>query len=935
MQIIKTFYQISMLLCSLLLAGQLTAQVAINQDNSTPDPSAMLDVKSDAKGLLIPRLSSAQRTGIASPATGLLVFDNTTNSFWYYNGTAWKEITLNTDDQTLSLSGTTLAIEDGNSVDLSSIDTDTDDQTLSLSGTTLSIADGNSVDLASLVNDNDWTTSGANLYNANSGNVGIGTSTPNSTAKLHVNLGNSTTDGILVTGNYNLSSSVPDLGSGGRMMFFPGKGVFRAGYVEGTQWNNANAGLFSTGIGYNNTASGNYSIAMGGSTTASAEGAVAIGSPYTTASGGASIAIGSFSTASGDYATALGGLNYASGYGATAIGYNNTASSFYSTALGSSTISSGWGSTTMGLESKASGFVSTAIGLGIKAQGDYALAIALNDQSGAVVSQANTMAIMGGKVGIGVLAPTEELQVNGNIRMTDGNQAAGYVMTSDANGTATWQDPGTLFTDTDDQTLSLSGTTLSIDNGNSVDLASIDTDTDTDDQTLSLSGTTLSIADGNSVDLASIDTDTDDQTLSFSGTTLSIADGNSVDLASLVNDNDWTTSGSNIYSANSGNVGIGTSSPQTTAKLHVNTGVSQTKGFLVSGTFNASSSVPDLGSGSRLMFYPGIAAFRAGYVDGTQWDDANVSRYSMAFGFNTIASGPYSTAMGRETTASEFYSTAFGYSTVASGDNATAMGFNTTASGLLSTAMGNSTTASGQRSTSMGSSTTASGYISTAMGILTTASGFYSTSMGNNTIASGANSTAIGREIEAQGDYSVAIALNDQNGTIVSEANTMSIMGGTVGIGTVAPAFTLEVNGTAGKPGGGSWSNASDKRLKDINGDFTRGLAELEQLQPIYYHYKKDNAIGLPSDPQYIGLIAQEVQKVIPEAVETDKGDYLFLNNDPIIWTMLNAIKELKAENDALKAENGKLTSQHGAFEKRIEAIEAALLKMQAGVGSK
>ncbi|MCB0527684.1 MAG: hypothetical protein KDC65_04345, partial [Saprospiraceae bacterium] len=121
MQSFRIIHWIALLFCSLLLAGQLAAQVAVNQDNSSPDPSAMLDVKSTDKGLLIPRLSSAQRTSIAAPATGLMVFDNTTDSFWYYNGTAWKEITLNTDDQTLSLSGTMLSIEDGNSVDLSGL----------------------------------------------------------------------------------------------------------------------------------------------------------------------------------------------------------------------------------------------------------------------------------------------------------------------------------------------------------------------------------------------------------------------------------------------------------------------------------------------------------------------------------------------------------------------------------------------------------------------------------------------------------------------------------------------------------------------------------------------------------------------------------------------------------------------------------------------
>ncbi len=126
--------------------------------------------------------------------------------------------------------------------------------------------------------------------------------------------------------------------------------------------------------------------------------------------------------------------------------------------------------------------------------------------------------------------------------------------------------------------------------------------------------------------------------------------------------------------------------------------------------------------------------------------------------------------------------------------------------------------------------------------------------------------------------------------------------GGNVGIGTTSPNFVLHVNGSAGKPGGGSWSSASDRRLKDVQGYFTRGLAAVAQLTPVYYTYKNRNPINLPSDKEYVGLVAQEVAKVIPEAVGEYDSNYLSVNNDAIIWTMLNAIKELKAENEAMKA---------------------------------
>jgi hypothetical protein len=66
---------------------------AINTDGSNADGSAILDVKSTNKGMLVPRMTTAQRTAIASPSKGLLVFDNDTGDFWFYNGTAWVSLT--------------------------------------------------------------------------------------------------------------------------------------------------------------------------------------------------------------------------------------------------------------------------------------------------------------------------------------------------------------------------------------------------------------------------------------------------------------------------------------------------------------------------------------------------------------------------------------------------------------------------------------------------------------------------------------------------------------------------------------------------------------------------------------------------------------------------------------------------------------------------
>ena len=64
--------------------------VSINNDGSTPDPTAILDIKSGKKGILIPRMDSLARIGIASPAKGLMVFDTTYNAYYYYASGRWN-----------------------------------------------------------------------------------------------------------------------------------------------------------------------------------------------------------------------------------------------------------------------------------------------------------------------------------------------------------------------------------------------------------------------------------------------------------------------------------------------------------------------------------------------------------------------------------------------------------------------------------------------------------------------------------------------------------------------------------------------------------------------------------------------------------------------------------------------------------------------------
>ncbi|GAB4277899.1 MAG: hypothetical protein Kow0068_01250 [Marinilabiliales bacterium] len=86
-------FQLTTLLVFISLA-LFSQNIAITDDDSyTANSSAMLDVKSLTKGFLAPRMTTAQRNAIASPAAGLLVYDTSVGGYYYYNGSSWVNLT--------------------------------------------------------------------------------------------------------------------------------------------------------------------------------------------------------------------------------------------------------------------------------------------------------------------------------------------------------------------------------------------------------------------------------------------------------------------------------------------------------------------------------------------------------------------------------------------------------------------------------------------------------------------------------------------------------------------------------------------------------------------------------------------------------------------------------------------------------------------------
>jgi uncharacterized protein (TIGR02145 family) len=85
--------KITFLLVIFIIATKMIfAQVGINTDNSAPDNSAMLEVKSTVKGFLPPRMNTTQRNAIASPTDGLVIYNTDEKTLNVYNGTSWSPI---------------------------------------------------------------------------------------------------------------------------------------------------------------------------------------------------------------------------------------------------------------------------------------------------------------------------------------------------------------------------------------------------------------------------------------------------------------------------------------------------------------------------------------------------------------------------------------------------------------------------------------------------------------------------------------------------------------------------------------------------------------------------------------------------------------------------------------------------------------------------
>lgn len=137
--------------------------------------------------------------------------------------------------------------------------------------------------------------------------------------------------------------------------------------------------------------------------------------------------------------------------------------------------------------------------------------------------------------------------------------------------------------------------------------------------------------------------------------------------------------------------------------------------------------------------------------------------------------------------------------------------------------------------------------------------------------------------------------------------------GSAIGVGIVGGAFWaiystyIESNQTdVRKPGGGPFNaSVSDARLKDNVVNYTQGLNAIKQLRPVNYNLNDVTKLGAQTNYKtFTGLIAQEVQQTdLSNMVIPGMEGYLTLDISELTYTLINAVKELSAQVDALKAE--------------------------------
>jgi hypothetical protein len=456
-----------------------------------------------------------------------------------------------------------------------------------------------------------------------------------------------------------------------------------------------------------------------------------------------------------------------------------------------------------------------------------------------------------------------------------------------------------------------------------------------------------------------------DQTLTlYPGTGISVTGSYPVFTITNSSPSQWVTNGSDIY-YQSGKVGIGLSQPDNSALLDVS---STNKGFLVPRMTLAQRNAIGSPSTGLMIFQtdntPGFY-YNAGTSGSPNWKLVGDGTLNLPYSgttssadpaFQVTNSGSGDGIKGIVVSASKTGVTGeapnqgiFGNATATTGSAYGVQGTSASSTGSGVTGYGSST--SGQNFGVKGLSASPDGkgvygYAGSSSGTSYGVYGISSSSAGYGVYGEG--KTALYGITSAVNGYGIYVQCTDASstprGVYASVASGFSgyfsggtfFVSGNVGIGAVSPTQMLDVNGNAriraigsgayygqvNRMADGTLTTAtSDARLKENVCSLQDCLEKVMQLRGVSFTWK--------TNPEYgtrIGFIAQEFEKVVPELVFTNEVDgYKGINYGEVSAMLVEAIKELKAENDWLKTENEKLKMNAGQINARLEKIETLM----------
>lgn len=404
----------------------------------------------------------------------------------------------------------------------------------------------------------------------------------------------------------------------------------------------------------------------------------------------------------------------------------------------------------------------------------------------------------------------------------------------------------------------------------------------------------------------------------------------------------WTATGDNSGIFNSAHdVGIGVATPND--KFHADVGK---RGFLVTGDIDSKK--------AEMYFNANTAAFRAGLDN----DKSDIGNYSFAVGQENTANNSKAFATGHKNTSSGVASATFGYSNEAEGaysiaagegggdkknytkgKGSFAMGFCNESYGDYSISLGKSNKTNGEASIAMGEKASTS---ATATGSI--AGGYYTATLGMYSAAFGVGSTAASYAEFVIGQYNTSPSKPNMlkwttsdrvfvigNGSSPSSRSDALVVlkSGNTGIKSTKPSQALDVNGNI--VASGSVTGSSDRRFKKNITPLDNALQKILAMDGVYYHWKtKEFADRDFSENRQLGLIAQDVEKIVPEVVITGTDGYKSIDYGKISALLIEALKEQQKEIEALRKENNSKDAELKAINEKYEQLNQKINRIES-----